>query len=720
MKNSNKIIENFVYNQKRRAYSGALSSEKYRIYNHPTEEDRKLYHSIRFTYKKHTRIKQKRCVEAKLYMEPNIKDVNIYNKLIDECMYSTENNDSDYESGDERIKLKINESSDEDEIEFKNHRFSQNNLKTNVLETTVKEKKRGKIQKIFKNLNETNKAIWQPIFLLKLDEIIILKNMINTQNEINQNIEQNLLKRKHGEENETNLENSDQSNKRLNPTALEQSSAKMSNNQVMETNTEDEENKRKLEKAEQREVQKKNRQIRNHNMYKKTQARNDRKPNTIVYSMNESQMQVIRNVNVEKMVVMQTGAQIRDSAIKGNRLFIYPRTQSDFEGIFGCTSWEFSKNECFSLENRDYMVIISFLGIEDVEYNNTIKTELKSMGIVKWDPLIEDDREFLAIKATCRSKEDCKSILKNYYLNGKTFKTINGRSIQAKIGPNVPNPKQCFNCFKFTDHYASECTDSAPTCEKCGKNGHKKADCTSKEPTCLHCNGCHDARDRDCKVYKAKKKTLISDVLIDITGSAMDKPSNNTDRRAEARARQKEGIFVAESFNVWQVQAEKRVEYAERNIHNVEEKVDEYFQKVKIDVEKNSSTLVEAVKLAQNTHSQINDHMLKVSTEVTLKLEKKMANEVNKLTNGLDTLDNNVKMVYNELKSWRDSAERNDAIVDNRLQNIENYLTKNGNLIGDDFTVKKLVEINVINQITQVNSNSISTTHSMQGFINSK
>ena len=46
---------------------------------------------------------------------------------------------------------------------------------------------------------------------------------------------------------------------------------------------------------------------------------------------------------------MQTGAQIRDSAIKGNRLFIYPRTQSDFEGIFGCKSWEFSKNECFSL-----------------------------------------------------------------------------------------------------------------------------------------------------------------------------------------------------------------------------------------------------------------------------------------------------------------------------------------------------------------------------------
>ena len=54
------------------------------------------------------------------------------------------------------------------------------------------------------------------------------------------------------------------------------------------------------------------------------------------------------------------------------------------------------------------------------------------MGIVNWDPLIEDDREFLAIKATCRSKEDSKYILKNYYLNGKTFKTMNGRSIQDR------------------------------------------------------------------------------------------------------------------------------------------------------------------------------------------------------------------------------------------------------------------------------------------------
>ena len=80
-----------------------------------------------------------------------------------------------------------------------------------------------------------------------------------------------------------------------------------------------------------------------------------------------------------------------------------------------------------------------------------------------------------------------------------------------------------------------------------------------------------------------------------------------------------------------------------------------------------------------------------------------MANEVNKLTNGLDTLDNNMEIAYNELKRWRDSAEINDAIVDNRLQNIENYLIKNGNLIGDDFALKKLVEINVLNQITPVN-----------------
>ena len=117
MKNSKKILENFVYIHKRHAFNGALSSEKYRIYNHPTEEDKKLYHSIRFSYKKHTRMKPKKCEEAKAYMKMNIKDINIYNELTDECMYSNGKNDSDYESGDDENKLNPNESNEEEEIE---------------------------------------------------------------------------------------------------------------------------------------------------------------------------------------------------------------------------------------------------------------------------------------------------------------------------------------------------------------------------------------------------------------------------------------------------------------------------------------------------------------------------------------------------------------------------------------------------------------------------
>lgn len=150
--------------------------------------------------------------------------------------------------------------------------------------------------------------------------------------------------------------------------------------------------------------------------------------------------------------------------------------------------------------------------------------------------------------------------------------------------------------------------------------------------------------------------------------------------------------------------------------------MDGYFQNIKKDVEKNSSTLVEAVKLAQNTHNQINEHMLRVSTEVAANLEKKMAIEVDRLAKGIDTVDNNVKIVYNELKSWRENAERNDLIVDNRLHNIENYLLKNSNLIGDAFSIKKTLatEIKTIKQTTLESTTSSGTSHSMQGFLLSK
>ena len=157
-----------------------------------------------------------------------------------------------------------------------------------------------------------------------------------------------------------------------------------------------------------------------------------------------------------------------------------------------CNQWYFARNERWTLENRDYIIILTHINIEDIDYNPTIKQDLSAMGLVKFEPLTEDDREYCSVKATCRSKEDCKNILNTYYLSGKKYKTINNEILSVRFGPNLPNPKICFNCYKY-DHVANECPQQTLTCEKCAEQGHKKAQCTSEVTRCVNCNGAHEA-----------------------------------------------------------------------------------------------------------------------------------------------------------------------------------------------------------------------------------
>ena len=65
MKKSEKILENYTYNKKIRSHNGALTAEKYRIYNHPNAEDQKLYHEIKFKYKKHNKGRHKTVIEER-------------------------------------------------------------------------------------------------------------------------------------------------------------------------------------------------------------------------------------------------------------------------------------------------------------------------------------------------------------------------------------------------------------------------------------------------------------------------------------------------------------------------------------------------------------------------------------------------------------------------------------------------------------------------------
>ena len=180
----------------------------------------------------------------------------------------------------------------------------------------------------------------------------------------------------------------------------------------------------------------------------------------------------------------------------------------------------------------------------------------------------------------------------------------------------------------------------------------------------------------------------------------MERPYNKVERREIVIAKQKEGIFLAGNYNAWQARAEKRVESAEKGINAAEEKVNEYLEDIKAKVEdnvrksdENANSLKEAVRLAQESHLQINAHMVQIANDVGAKLELQFNRELESLNKGMGIIDNNVTIVYNELKSWRSSASKIELSNDKRLSAIESYLAENGTLIGTKFEpIKAQVE----------------------------
>jgi len=120
---SKKIIRNLEYNKNRIRKGGggvALRAERFKIYNLPDDEDKKIYHNPQFTYKacrkkaNENRIKDEKCIEKDRKAHDNERQAvkkknNSFQVLIDECSVGYEASrwnelDSAYNSEiDERI-----------------------------------------------------------------------------------------------------------------------------------------------------------------------------------------------------------------------------------------------------------------------------------------------------------------------------------------------------------------------------------------------------------------------------------------------------------------------------------------------------------------------------------------------------------------------------------------------------------------------------------------
>ena len=87
-------------------------------------------------------------------------------------------------------------------------------------------------------------------------------------------------------------------------------------------------------------------------------------------------------------------------------------------------------------------------------------------------------------------------------------RTIRVGYLVTKVDIYIPNPLQCFHCFKF-GHGSKACKIGQAVCGKCGGNGyeHNEEDC--KHPLkCVNCQEEHSARSKHCTVWKTEKEVL--------------------------------------------------------------------------------------------------------------------------------------------------------------------------------------------------------------------
>ena len=141
-------------------------------------------------------------------------------------------------------------------------------------------------------------------------------------------------------------------------------------------------------------------------------------------------------------------------------------------------------------------------------------------------------------------------------------------------------------------------------------------------------------------------------------------------KKADAVKKHKEGQIMVEKFNVWENEANKKVEYAARNLNTTETKIEEYFKSIKRDVDANSTSLMDAVKIAKQAHDEIHEHMARVAKESSDKLKKKVKGDIAVLTKCMDHIESNITTVHNELKSWRDVLNETNTTTNKRLRKI--------------------------------------------------
>ena len=89
-------------------------------------------------------------------------------------------------------------------------------------------------------------------------------------------------------------------------------------------------------------------------------------------------------------------------------------------------------------------------------------------------------------------------------------KTLKVGYLNVGIDIYIPNPLQCYSCFKF-GHHERKCRLGVgdKLCRRCGDpaNDHKESDC-NKKSKCVNCGGDHMSTLRACDFWRTEKEIV--------------------------------------------------------------------------------------------------------------------------------------------------------------------------------------------------------------------
>ena len=77
--------------------------------------------------------------------------------------------------------------------------------------------------------------------------------------------------------------------------------------------------------------------------------------------------------------------------------------------------------------------------------------------------------------------------------------------MSVRVDVFIPNPLQCYNCFRF-GHHERSCT-SKSICKRCGTLHDDMENCT-KDPNCSNCKEAHSATSRTCSKWLTEREVL--------------------------------------------------------------------------------------------------------------------------------------------------------------------------------------------------------------------